>query len=298
MNHWTKLLLLGLIGLAIALPGFWSNFNHPAVLPIATESATIDETTSPEEVPAHDVNHPVIETPVETAPAPYATPYATPAPSPVSGYPSEVFKCAGGVSRVNFSFDGGAGSHSIQPILDTLKKHGVIGTFFLTGKWAEANPSWVKLAALEGHEIFNHTYDHAPRNSSHPGLTNYTDEEIRVELRQADAVISELIGRTTKPYFRPPYGDRNARVLAAAWSEGYRSIYWTVDALDWREFDTDPAKRETNDSVYSRIMTRLSAGTIYLMHIGDNITGNILDRVLTDIKARGYSIVSLVSCLR
>ena len=40
-------------------------------------------------------------------------------------------------------------------------------------------------------------------------------------------------------------------------------------------------------------MDNLKPGTIYLMHIGDNITGQILDGVFQEIKSQGYSIVSL-----
>jgi peptidoglycan/xylan/chitin deacetylase (PgdA/CDA1 family) len=286
MSNWTKLLLLGLIGLAVVLPGFVANFTE-TLNPVVT----VDETTLPEDVPTHDITHLAGETLPEDVPTQPAPPSPPPPPSQIGTYQPEVSRCVGSAQRVNFSFDGGAGSHSIQAILETLKKHAVVGTFFVTGKWAEANPSWIKRAAEEGHEVFNHTYDHAPRNSAHPGLTNYTDEEIRVELRQANDIISGLIGRTTKPYFRPPYGDRNARVLAAAWSEGYRSIYWTVDALDWRAGETD-------DTVRNRILTRLTPGAIYLMHIGDDITGRILDGVLTEVKARGYSLVSLANCLK
>lgn len=287
-SSWTKILILGLIGLAVLLPGFATNFFVPV-----TPNVTVDETTPPEDVPTQDITHltgEILTEDVPTQPAPPAPP-PPPPPAQIGTYPAEVNRCVGPAKRVNFSFDSGSGSNSIQAILNTLSKHGLIGTFFVTGKWAEANPSWVKLAAEQGYEVFNHTYDHAPRNSARPGLTNYTDEEIRVELSQADNIISSLTGRTTKPYFRLPYGDRNARVLAAAWSGGYRSIYWTVDALDWRAGETD-------ETVRNRILTRLTPGAIYLMHIGDDITGRILDGVLTEVKARGYTITSLANCLK
>ena len=45
------------------------------------------------------------------------------------------------------------------------------------------------------------------------------------------------------------------------------------------------------------IFGTLAPGNIYLMHIGDNITGAILDDVFTTIESKGYKIVSLTQGL-
>ena len=69
---------------------------------------------------------------------------------------------------------------------------------------------------------------------------------------------------------------------------GFQSVYWTTDALDWKE-----SQGITASDVKSRIFSNLAPGAIYLMHLGDTLTGAVLDEVLTEIEARGYSIVSL-----
>jgi peptidoglycan/xylan/chitin deacetylase (PgdA/CDA1 family) len=184
-------------------------------------------------------------------------------------------------NQVIFTFDAGAGNHSLEKILDALKKYNIKSTFFVTGSWVEKNTENTKKISLEGHEIFNHTF-------THPYLTKITDEEIKNELNRTEQLIYDLTGKTTKPYFRPPYGDRDQRVLNAASSAGYRSVYWTVDALDWKENESFTA-----DQVKTRIYNNLQPGTIYLMHIGDNITGNILEEVFLYIQSKGYKIVSL-----
>ena len=183
--------------------------------------------------------------------------------------------------EVLFSFDGGAGAESGEAILAALKKHGVTGTFFLTGKFAEENPALVRRIAREGHGVFNHTY-------AHRDLTTLSDEEIKGELARTDALIQNLTGESTKPYFRAPYGARNARVLAVAAEEGYQSVYWTTDVLDWKE-----ATGFTAAEAKARIMRNLTPGAIFLMHIGDTITGAILDEVFTEIEAEGYALTSL-----
>jgi peptidoglycan/xylan/chitin deacetylase (PgdA/CDA1 family) len=183
--------------------------------------------------------------------------------------------------QVIFTFDGGSTIQSAQSILDVLKKHHVRGTFFLTGQTVVKYPELVSEIVRDGHEIFNHTYDH-------PKLTALSDDEITNELVRMNTELVKVTGVSSQPYFRAPYGDRDARVRTVAYDAGYQSVYWTVDALDWKE-----ASGETNESVTQRILSHVSPGTIYLMHIGDTITGDILDAVFTEIESRGYMIVPL-----
>ncbi len=207
-------------------------------------------------------------------------PTATPASEKVTVLPEIVW---GNRSKkqVILTFDAGADNNSLIKILETLKKYNLRTTFFLTGKWVEKNPDLTKRIASEGHEIYNHTY-------SHPHLTQTSDIEIVDEFKRTDRLITNLTGKSTRPYFRPPYGERNSHVLEVAAKEGYQSVYWTVDALDWKE-----SEGITSEEVKSRIYTNLKPGTIYLLHIGDNITGNILDEVIAHLISEGYSIVSL-----
>jgi peptidoglycan/xylan/chitin deacetylase (PgdA/CDA1 family) len=183
--------------------------------------------------------------------------------------------------EVIFTFDGGGTVQSADAIVAVLAKHHVQGTFFLTGKMVEAHPDLVKRITAAGNEIFSHTYDHQ-------NLTALTDDQITQELIKLESVLQTTAGVSSKPYFRAPYGARDTRVLAVAAKDGYQSVYWTVDALDWRE-----PQGETAEQVKARILSTVAPGTIYLMHLGDNITGSILDDVFTSIESKGYAIVSL-----
>lgn len=206
-------------------------------------------------------------------------PLPTPTIPPKPTVKPEISRGDTSKKQVIFTFDAGSGIQSADAILNVLKDHGVRGTFSLTGKWAEQNPTFTKRIASEGHEIINHTY-------SHPYLTQVSNVTIQTELQKTENVIKELTGKSTKPYFRPPYGNRNANVLKVAGEEGYQSIYWTVDALDWQV-------GATASSVKQRIYDNLSSGAIVLMHVGDEITGQVLDEVFTEIKNQGYTITSL-----
>lgn len=183
--------------------------------------------------------------------------------------------------QVIFTFDAGAGSQSAAKILETLARHHVTGTFFMTGQWAKKNPDIAQEIIRQGHEIFNHTY-------RHPHLPQLSDEQIVQEFTKAEQAIKDATGALPKPYFRAPYGDRDSRVLRVAASQGYRSVYWTVDALDWKESEGYTAAQSKE-----KILRAIKPGAIYLMHVGDTITGKILDEVFTEIEQKGYQIVSL-----
>lgn len=216
-------------------------------------------------------------------------------PTPLTQYPTPTkppFVLSPEISLGNtqkkqmiFTFDAGAGTQSLQQILDTLQKHTVKGTFFITGSWAVKNPELLKKIADGEHEIFNHTY-------THPYLTEASDMKIITELSSTETSIFTLVKRTTKPYFRAPYGDRNQQVIGIAGGQGYRSVYWSIDALDWKE-----PEGYTAEQVKQRIYNNQKNGAIVLMHIGDNITGQILDEVFTKLKHDGFQIVSLTQGL-
>ena len=187
--------------------------------------------------------------------------------------------------QVIFTFDGGDGAQSAEQILAALKAHGVKGTFFLTGKFVEANPDLVRRIVAAGNEIFSHTYDH-------PHMTLLSKDQIIAEMTGMEKTLASTTGMSPKPFMRFPYGDRDSRTVKIVADDGYQSVYWTVDARDWEE-----SKGETADQVESRILKNVAPGTIYLMHFGDTITGKILDDVFTKIEKQGYKMVSLTQGL-
>ncbi|MFR7895264.1 MAG: polysaccharide deacetylase family protein [Dysosmobacter sp.] len=74
----------------------------------------------------------------------------------------------------------------------------------------------------EGHQIGNHTYDHAP-------LDRLSCGEAMADLSRCDGVLQELAGEGTY-WVRPPYGFITEEELAA-WSTPM--LYWSVDTCDW-----------------------------------------------------------------
>lgn len=284
-----QILTISIILLLISLiPGIFLYIKltnkTPEDIPVIGSRFTRGNPLAKKEVLPSPINIPS-ETPI-TNDNYYNSPTQTPVPTPFPTFATieaqpEIVWGNRNKKQVIFTFDAGAGTQSVTKILEVLKKYNIKATFFLTGKWAEENPEFVKLISQSRHEIFNHTY-------SHPHLTQVSDGTIIDEFRKTDELIQSLTGKSTKPYFRPPFGERNSYVLDLAATQGYRSVYWTVDALDWKE-----SEGYTQDQVKERIFSNLNPGTMFLMHVGDNITGNILEEVILRLRSQGYTIVSL-----
>ncbi|HEU5370220.1 MAG TPA: hypothetical protein VFU69_17240 [Ktedonobacterales bacterium] len=78
------------------------------------------------------------------------------------------------------------------------------------------------------------------------------------------------------------------RTLAARL--GYRTVYWTIDTIDWRD-DATP------QSITDRVMNNLSNGVIVLMHAGSAVEAQTLEGLIAKIEQRGYQIVTLTHLL-
>jgi peptidoglycan-N-acetylglucosamine deacetylase len=75
-------------------------------------------------------------------------------------------------------------------------------------------------------------------------------------------------------------------VLSVLGAEGYVSVFWTIDTLDWK-----PDRTATQ--IEAAVLDKLSPGAIVLMHVGGKQTAQALPAILDEIKARGYSFVTL-----
>lgn len=180
--------------------------------------------------------------------------------------------------QVALTFDAGATAEPGWDILKTLREHSIRCTFFLTGRFAQRNPELVKAIVAGGHELGNHTF-------SHPDLRKLNDDAIREELRKAEEVISDIAGISTRPWFRPPFGSRDRRVLSVAAEEGYQCVYWTLDSWDSYK------KGITAEEIRERVLGRIRPGGVVLFHIGSRATADALPDILDELDRRGLRCV-------
>ena len=178
---------------------------------------------------------------------------------------------------IALTFDAGTeGGGAAPQILEILRERNLHLTFFLSGHWVDHNPELAQQIVADGHEIANHSYDH-------PDLTHLTDDQIVWELDYTDQVVSDVMGAHTRPYFRPPFGSRNARVLQVAAASGFRSVYWTIDSGDW-------LPRATAAGVVGKILRYAEAGDIVVEHVGSEASADALPLVLDELMERGLKV--------
>lgn len=191
---------------------------------------------------------------------------------------------------IALTLDAGGGAAPTPRILEALRERGITITFFLTGRWMRANPDLVRQMVADGHELANHTVNH-------PDLTTLDDDAIRRELSETEAILQEIApGATTRPFFRPPYGAYNERVLRVALAEGYLPVYWTLDSLD------SVGEPKTPEFLVERVTRKLNPddlrGAIILAHCGSDATADALPEILDRFAAMGFEVRKLSDVLR
>lgn len=182
---------------------------------------------------------------------------------------------------IALTIDDGSDGANYAEILRILDKHNVKATFFLTGSGAQNHPARIRDTVNKGHDIGNHSYNH-------PNFTEISTTEMKAQLDRTETIVKNLTGKSTKPYFRAPYGSTNSTVLNTVGNAGYtHTFHWSIDTLDWTG--------NSANTIYNRVMTNLHPGAIVLAHTGRGASGTpaALDRLIPAIKSRGYRFVTL-----
>ena len=124
---------------------------------------------------------------------------------------------------VSISFDAAWGNEDTQQLIDILARYKIPATFFVVGEWVEKYPESVKALHSAGHEIMNHSDDHA----HYPQLTM---EEVVADLNACNDKIEAVTGVRPK-LVRLPYGDYDDHSISAVRSIGMEPIQWDVETL-------------------------------------------------------------------
>lgn len=193
-------------------------------------------------------------------------------------------------NAVHLSFDAGADRGYAEMILDVVKEEQVPLSFGMTGRWAQQNPDLMKRIVDEGHEVINHTWSHASFTGFSAGRPMSVYER-RLELDRTEELLVELTGKSTRPYFRPPYGDLDGGALKDVSDAGYDyTMMWTIDSFGWMRI---PAA-----AIVERCLSRAEPGAIILMHVGiESEDGPALKALIAGLRERGYLIVGMADLL-
>lgn len=122
---------------------------------------------------------------------------------------------------VSLSFDAAWGNEDTQQLIDILGKYNIKVTFFVVGEWVDKYPESVKALSDAGHEVMNHSNDHAHFNS-------LSAEEIVANINACSDKIEAITG-VRPTLFRPPYGEYDDHVITTVRSMGIEPIQWDVE---------------------------------------------------------------------
>ena len=177
---------------------------------------------------------------------------------------------------VALTFDDGPSMYT-PDILDILERNNCRATFCVIGNRLDTRKDMVRRAFDLGCEIFGHSWDH--RN-----FTKIKAETIKQELRDTTAAIDAITGYSPMLY-RPPLGAYDDKVMKASAELGYSLVNWSVDSRDWSRKD---AKK-----VYNGIMHDVFDRSIILCHDLYGSTVEAMERVIPDLLAKGYQLVTV-----
>ena len=179
---------------------------------------------------------------------------------------------------VALTFDDGPSPRCTPRLLDGLAELGAKATFFVVGCQAVKDPDIVQRIAAEGHQVGNHSYDHAD-------LHSLTPEEALADLEKNDALLQELLGEG-EYWVRPPYGLLAEKESAAL---SVPLVNWSVDTEDWRTKDSgrilDVIYRCTGD------------GDIVLLHDRYQNTVDAVLAAVAHLQQQGYVFVTVEELL-
>jgi len=181
---------------------------------------------------------------------------------------------------VYLTFDNGYENGYTAKILDALKANDVKAAFFVTGHYLKDQPELVKRMVNEGHIVCNHT-------DTHPSLPDISDEQIIKELQTVEQNFEKITGQKGMKYLRPPQGEYSERTLAVTRELGYHNIFWSMAMKDWVPMPGGPQE------AYQSVMDNLHNGALILLHAVSKDNADVMDRMLKDIKAQGYSFKTL-----
>jgi peptidoglycan/xylan/chitin deacetylase (PgdA/CDA1 family) len=190
---------------------------------------------------------------------------------------------------IAITFDDGPTEPYTSQILDVLRGFDAKATFFVLGARADVAPHVVRRIANEGHEVGNHTWDHA-------ALPLRTPSAVRKTISRTSDLVEQVTGRRPR-VFRAPFGWRNPWVDGSARREGCEPIAWTVGV-----HDTD---RPGADAIVTRAVAGMVNGSILLLHDGRSLDAapdasqvvEALPRIVGEAQRRGFRLLTMSALL-
>lgn len=183
---------------------------------------------------------------------------------------------------VMLTFDDGVEPGQTEKVLDILKKHEIKALFFVVGHKAERYPHLVRRIVDEGHMVGNHSYSHTPF------FPLKSTKNIVAELERTNVILSKICNLEKIDYFRAPYGVTNPNIARAIKRLNLISVGWNIRSLDTN-------MGVSRDAIASRVISKLSDGSVILLHDVLADSEYLLEQIIYGLKEQNYRIEILNS---
>lgn len=184
-------------------------------------------------------------------------------------YSSATWRMSAFQKKIYLTFDDGPVPEITPWVLDVLKYHHAVATFFCVGDNIKKHPDIYDRIVKEKHSIGNHTFNHLN------GWNTDTSAYIKN--------IEKCTALTKTKLFRPPYG--RLKPSQVKWlKKSYKIIMWDVLS---RDYDKNTSPEQCLRNVCSTIRN----GSIIVFHDSHKAFKNLeytLPRLLSYAQERGY----------
>ena len=193
-------------------------------------------------------------------------------------FPAMLWKVKTAEKHIYLTFDDGPIPEVTPWVLDVLREHGALATFFCVGENVVKHPQIFQRLIQEGHSVGNHTHNHLNgwKTSTHQYLENVTNAQ--------EALSNES---STTHLFRPPYGRL---------SRGQMKELKSKNIVMWDVLSGDFSSELNPDQVLEKSIKYTKPGSIIVFH--DNVKAQtnlkyVLPAYLSYFNAKGFSFLSL-----
>lgn len=213
---------------------------------------------------------------------------------------------------VFLSFDDWGTDGTITKLLDVLKKHNVVATFFVYTGNVVYNPNLLRAIAMDGHTIGCHTNSHralanALDSSSEPIYGDLSDEEAKAleeDLVASYAFLQSVVGDVKNENGRPALSTLFRPPTLAVSKLGLQTVFdcgfsYSVSG----SLSTQDYKAESAEELAKNLRKNVHSGSVVVMHMSDTsrYTAEALDLYLTGLEEQKggnpYRFVSLLDAL-
>jgi peptidoglycan/xylan/chitin deacetylase (PgdA/CDA1 family) len=187
-----------------------------------------------------------------------------------------------GSRRFALTVDDGVSTEVLGTYVDFVIASGIRLTFFVNGvydSWTAVRPKLAPLVESGQVQLGNHTWNH-------PSILKLSAAQITDELERNEAFLRRTYGVSGRPYFRPPYGDHDARTDAITGGLGFdRTVLWYGSLGD--------SSIVTPAQLVSAARQWFAAGRIVIGHANHNSVTHVYPQLLDIIRGRTLQTVTL-----